>query len=469
MTVEPCEVDYTPQPKQLLLHKSPANEILYGGAAGPGKSHALRMEGLVWALRIPRLQVYLFRRIGPELERNHIIPSQMQFPAGVGVFKRQAKRWEFANGSMLHFCHCQYEDDVFGYQGAEINLLLIDELTSFTEFQYDYLRGRVRTTLDVSEAYQHKIPGIISASNPGGPGHQFVKTRWVEFAAAYECKRAPRQEGGMLRQFIPGLLEDNQILMERDPEYEHRLDALPEPYRTAYREGNWDIFLGQMFEFGRKTHVVEPMPIPDDAVVMCTFDWGFGKPYSVGWWWVDGDGRLYRFSELYGCIRGMPDTGVRQPDPEIAVSIRVQEEELGLTGRRILRLCDPTCFNKKPDYKGGGQGPSTAEVFAEHGLVFSRGDPSRILKIRQVHQRLRVPRDPDGTQLDMPMLQVYSCCRDFIRTIPTLMADVHHAEDVDTTMEDHCYDEMALACMARPLSTGLISGQMTQAGQDWGM
>ena len=120
------KIDYTPQPKQRELHESPANEILYGGAAGPGKSHALRHEALIWALRIPRLHVYLFRRTKPELEKNHIVPSKEQFPfdpddsSSIGIYKEQKKRWEFYNGSMIHFCYAQYESDIFTYQGAEI-------------------------------------------------------------------------------------------------------------------------------------------------------------------------------------------------------------------------------------------------------------------------------------------------------------------------------------------------------------
>jgi hypothetical protein len=88
------ENKYVPQPKQAMLHRCGANEILYGGAAGPGKSHALRQEGLKWATRIPGLQVYLFRRTYTELEKNHILPSLMDFPLGLGKYRDQKKRWE---------------------------------------------------------------------------------------------------------------------------------------------------------------------------------------------------------------------------------------------------------------------------------------------------------------------------------------------------------------------------------------
>lgn len=448
------EIDtgYRPQPKQQMLHDCTANEILYGGAAGPGKSHALRHEGLNWCLRIPGLQVYLFRRTFPELEKNHILPSLNEFPIQVGKYKNHKRRWEFSNDSMLHFCHCQYEKDVFSYQGAEIHLLLIDELTSFSEFIYDYLRGRVRCAMEIPEDFRGKIPGIVCASNPGGIGHTFAKNRWVDFAKPLKLKRAPNNEGGMLRCYIPGRLEDNPILVERDPDYIHRLDALPEPYRTAFKDGCWEIFLGQAFRFSRKHHVIPPRPVPEYAPIYMSFDWGYGAPFSVGWWYVDSDNRLYRFGEWYGW-NGTPNQGLRLTDSEIAEGIIEKEVDLGLRHpetrgerRRILRLSGPDCFNKKPDYRGGGLGLSTSEVFAKHGIYLSVGDPNRALKIRQFHERLRI-RD-DGP----PMMLVYDTCEHFIRTIPLLQTDKHNIEDIDSTMEDHCYDESALICMGRPLS-----------------
>jgi hypothetical protein len=454
-TARDIDTGYRPQPKQQLLHDCEANEILYGGAAGPGKSHALRHEGLNWCLQIDGLQVYLFRRTFPELEKNHILPSLNEFPQDIGKYKDQKRRWEFFNGSMLHFCHCQYEQDVFNYQGAEIHLLLIDELTTFTEFIYDYLRARVRCALDIPEGYRSKVPGIVCASNPGGVGHEFCKRRWVDFAKPLELKRASEQEGGMLRCYIPGKLEDNPILAERDPHYIHRLDALPEPYRTAYKDGDWDIFLGQAFTFSRQHHVIKPRPVPEHAPIYMTFDWGYGAPFSVGWWWVDADGRVYRCGEWYGW-NGTPNQGLRLPDSQIAEGIIQREVSLDLRNpntrterKHIIRLAGPDCFNKKPDYRGGGQGPSTAEVFAEHGIYLSPGDPNRALKIRQFHERLRLRED------EPPMMLIYDTCKHFIRTIPLLQADPHNVEDIDTSMEDHCYDEAALVCMGRPISMEL--------------
>ena len=440
-------LDYQPQPRQALLHACPANEILFGGAAGPGKSHALRFEALLCCLRVPQLRAYLFRRTLPELERNHILPALSQFPKGIATFRASKRRFEFQNGSILSFCGCPREADVFAYQGAEIHLLLIDELTHFTEFMYDYLRGRLRCTLDVPPELRHKIPGIVCASNPGGVGHAFVKSRFVDFSPPLVPKRAPDAEGGMLRCHIPGRLADNPILLARDPGYAKRLDALPEPYRTAYRDGNWDVFMGQAFAFSRRLHVIAPRPVPDHVPLFMTFDWGYGAPFSIGWWWVDGEGRLFRFTEWYGCT-GTPNQGLRLTDSVIAAGILEREKRHGIAGRPVTRLAGPDCFAKKPDYRGGGQGPSTAEVFAASGVYLAPGDPSRTAKIRQFHERLR-PRE-DGP----PMLQVYDVCEHFIRTIPLLVTDRRNVEDIDTTGEDHIYDEACHVCMARPLAPG---------------
>ncbi|WP_211922424.1 terminase large subunit domain-containing protein [Solidesulfovibrio aerotolerans] len=442
-------LEYAPQPIQAALHACPANEILFGGAAGPGKSHALRFEALLTCLRVPGLRAYLFRRTMPELERNHILPALAQFPRSVAQYRAAKQRFEFINGSILTFCGCPREVDVFRYQGAELHALYIDELTSFTEFQYDYLRGRLRCAIEVPPALRHKVPGIVCASNPGGVGHGFAKARFVDFAPPGECRRAPVAEGGMLRCYLPGRLADNRILMERDPGYVARLEALPEPYRTAYLEGDWDVFMGQAFAFSRRLHVVKPRPVPDNAPLLMTFDWGYGAPFSVGWWWVDPDGRLYRFAEWYGS-NGSPNQGLRLTDSQIAAGILAREATLSLAGRRVTRLCGPDCFAKKPDYRGGGQGPSTAEVFAGAGVYLAPGDPSRTVKIRQFHERLR-PRE-DGP----PMLQVYDTCEDFIRTLPLLSTDRRNVEDIDTTGEDHIYDEACHACMARPLTAGTV-------------
>jgi hypothetical protein len=332
----------------------------------------------------------------------------------------------------------------------------------------------------------------VSGSNPGGPGHEFAKRTFVDFclidedeAAGREAdeelgpvyahpikrtgatiyfgiRKAPNSDGGMWRAYIPGLLSDNPILLQRDPGYVHRVEAMPEPYRSAYLDGDWEIFLGQMFSFNVRHHACKPHPVPAHAKIYFSFDWGFGAPFSCGWCYCDADGRLYRFGEWYGWSK-MPNKGLRLSDSEIAEGICKTEMELGLrtesggiivdkfdcgrpTRKDIEYILSPDCFSAKPDYKGGGQGPSTSEVFAEYGLIGYPGDATRNQKIRQFHERLRL-RDGD----EAPMFQVFNTCTQFIRTIPLLQQDEKNPEDVDTKSEDHCYDEQALVFMARPI------------------
>jgi hypothetical protein len=181
-----------------------------------------------------------------------------------------------------------------------------------------------------------------------------------------------------------------------------------------------------------------------------TFDWGFGAPFSVGWWWTDADSNLYRCSEWYG-YSGKANEGLRLTDTEIAQGIVKQQEVMGINGRRIHSLAGPDCFQKKPDYRGGGQGPSTADVFAQAGVFLTPGDANRVHKIKQFRERLLVQRKEDGTPTSGPRMFVYSTCEHFIRTIPTLTVDPTHPEDIDTRGEDHVYDEACHVCMARPI------------------
>jgi hypothetical protein len=191
-----------------------------------------------------------------------------------------------------------------------------------------------------------------------------------------------------------------------------------------------------------------------------TFDWGYGAPFSIGWWWVDADDRIYRFAEWYGCDPEKPNIGIRMVDRLIADGIIEREKKMGISDRKIIRLGDPTCQNHKPNYQGGGQGDSTAVEWKRYGknyvgpdgikapydLDLLPGDPDRRIKIQQFRNRLALPDDPT----ELPMLVVYPTCEHFIRTIPSLCMDDKDPEDLDTSQEDHIYDEACHICMDRP-------------------
>jgi hypothetical protein len=345
-------------------------------------------------------------------------------------------------------------DDPSKYQSSEWAAILVDELTKNDVEVFTHLRMRLRW------------PGLsdadclfIGATNPGGIGHNYVKALWMDKNFPLEFIKPIDYRSSFA--YVPSKAEDNPYL---DAAYWQMLGTLPPHLRGAFKDGSWDVFVGQAFqEWSRTYHVIEPTSplVPEGRPIYMTFDWGFGKPFSVGWWWIDSDGRKYRFNEWYGWS-GTPDAGIRLTDSEIAEGIIKREKAMGflveqgtspkVINPQITRLCDPTCFNKKPDYKGGGQGPATAEIFMNMGLQMRPGDPSRVLKWRQFHEHLRVPRDENEQVNGVPMVQVYSSCMHFIRTVPSLVVDPNNIEEIDSSGEDHCADEAALLFMHRPLT-----------------
>ena len=438
---------WTPQPgPQVKAAVCPADEVFFGGSRGGGKSdcaigrHIRGVEkyGNKWNGLIARRKYKDFGEIRRRIDE--LIASGLPSERVGG--ENQANYWRFKCGAqiqLLAFQQIQQANDIQGQQFTEISL---DECTNFPFFTQivDKFKGSLRSP--------HGVPcRMFFTGNPGGPGHSAVKDR---FRLGVEYGQPPEtvfyDEAGESRVFIPSFLDDNRILCENDPKYVQRLKSIQDPaLRKAWLLGDWDTFIGQAFLFSRDHHVIEPLKIPLNAQVYMTFDWGFGKPFSVGWWWSDNDGRLYRCGEWYGWD-GTPDNGLRLTDTQIAEGIIEREQgELNLSTRKILRMAGHDCFNKKPDYKGGGQGKSTAEVFAEHGLYITPADSSRELKIRQFRERLALRGD------EMPMLVVYENCKHFIRTIPALCMDELKPEDIDTDQEDHVYDEAAQICMAQTI------------------
>ena len=448
--------------KQSLLYNSKATEILYGGAAGGGKSYGMRGIAIDYCTRIPGLQVYLFRRLFDDLRKNHVTGTggfnELLGPLeALKVVKMTEDRIKFANGSIIYLCHCQHPDDVKKYQGAEIHLLLIDELTHFEESIYRYLRARVRVGgLKIPEGFTGIVPRIILSSNPGGVGHTWVKSMFIDKCEPYKLYQMPDVEGKMIRQFIPALLQDNPTLNENDPDYKSRLMALGTPDLVkAMLEGNWDITGGAAFEkLSRDTHMIRNIRPPETWTKFMAMDWGTYRPFSVGWYCVVDDdyelpgkdgfpdmlipkGSLIRYRELYGW-NGRPNEGNRMESFEVARQILEIEDEA--EDEMDYRVVDSGMYSSQ-------DGPSPIERMYEKTGGRFRCQPAmkdRAANYMEVRSRIA---GEDG----LPLLYVTVGCKHFWRTVPTLQLDEYRPEKgPDSSQEDHVYDELQYACASRP-------------------
>lgn len=431
-------IDYCPTARQAAFHAAEEDEVLYGGAAGGGKSCAVVMDALMRCLKHPGTRAYLFRRTYRELEDTLISEALRRIPKELYRYSSAAHEMRLVNGSCMRFRHCQNDSDRFQYQGAEIHWLYLDELTHFTQEVYDFLRSRLRADRKLGIK-----PVIRCTSNPGGVGHAWVKARFIDPAQAdtvmEEHIQAEGITGKRTLRYIPARVQDNPHLTEG---YRLELASKPQALRDALLYGKWDAFEGQVFSEWRNapkeplSHVVEPFPIPRDWRRFRSFDFGYTKPFSVGWWALSPEGILYRYREWYGCT-GTPNVGLRLTPSQIARGIAEQEaaHEHGL---HVTGYADPSIWD-------GSRGESVAEQMQREGVYFQKGDNARLAGLMQVHSRLQF--DENGVS----GLKVFTTCRDSIRTIPSLCYDAAQAEDVNTDAEDHIYDEWRYMLMAHPM------------------
>lgn len=448
--------------KQGTALTSTATEILYGGAAGGGKSHLMRVAAITWCRAIPGLQVYIFRRTFPDLFKNHM-EGPSGFPTLLADWVRDKHcrilygnepKIEFANGSKIHLCHCAMPKHVYNYQGAEIHVLMIDELTQWLAPMYYFLRGRVRLGgLKIPEGYRGLFPRILAGANPGGIGHSWVKIDFIDKSPALEMTKMPAIDGGMLRQYIPARLDDNPTLLDNDPEYEQRLQGLGDPALVkAMREGDWDIVSGGMIDdlWKRDIHVIKPFQIPASWRIDRAFDWGSSKPFSVGWWaesdgsdvvMADGTrrstrrGDLYRIAEWYGW-NNKANEGLRMLAKDVAKGIIEREKAMGFHERVKPGPADSAIYDEE-------NGNCIAKDMEREGVKWTKADKSpgsRKHGWEALRKRLAAARQPSAER-DDPGLWVFNTCTQFIRTVPVLPRDDKKPDDVNTDAEDHVADE----------------------------
>lgn len=429
----------------------PAAKIIgYGGSAGGGKSDALIVAGIIAALTHTGCRVGYFRRKFTQLEgpggavmRSHELLSSS---LGSRAYNAQKRRWTFPGGSILQFCYLDREEDVYNYQSQQFDVLLFDEATQFTWTQIAYMQTRIRSSKTGITTF------TAMATNPGNIGHYWFKKNFVQAGEPEVAHNVEVEEGKFAtHMFIPAKLSDNMVLEKRDPSYRQNLENQPEILRKQLLDGDWDIAEGVAFtEWREPIHICTPFDIPDEWTRFRSCDWGYSKPYSIGWYCVDFDGRIYKYRELYG-YGGRPDVGSKE-DPE-DVARKIIELEKGENIR--YAVADDAIFGSRQD-----NSPSIAEQFADafgyhatHWQPVGKGPRSRISGKIEFHHRLKWDKDEEGKwNGELPMIVFFNNCRHSIRTIPNLILDQNNPEDVDTTLEDHIYDETRYACMSHPIT-----------------
>lgn len=402
---------------------STAREVLYGGAAGGGKSYGQLIDALLFALRYPRSKQLILRRTYPELEKSLIRVSLSLYPRGIYSYNKSMHFGSFINGSLIDFGYCDSETDVYKYQSAEYDIIRFDELTHFTEQMYLYLISRLRGANDYPKQ-------VKSTTNPGGIGHMWVKARFIDFAPPDVVKDG--------RVFIPAKVTDNRFLMEGDSGYIERLKLLSENDQRALLKGEWDLFEGRFFEnFSRETHVVKPFDLSSGYRFYLSLDYGLDM-LAAYIFALDSFGRCYVVDELY---EGK-DNG---HEGHIVSSAAAAVKRL-IAGRKIERMfAPPDLWNRQKD-----TGRSIAALFFEHGLHLSQVDNTRRAGWLELKEWLRPqPLEQGGMR---PRLLIFENCVNLIRAMSALCYSKDDSSDAATTPHEltHAPDALRYFVSGQP-------------------
>ena len=432
-------------------------EVLYGGAAGGGKSYAMLADPVRY-LNNEHAKMLLVRKSTEEL-RELVSVSKVLYPKAIpGIrFLERDKTWIAPSGASLWMSYLDADDDVTRYQGQAYNWIGFDELTQWgSPFAWNYMRSRLRTTKASGlKLYQR------ATTNPGGAGHSWVKKAFIDPAKpgkpfwaidpetgetlTWPANHARAGEPLFQRRFIPATLYDNPYLAE-DGMYEANLMSMPEHQRKQLLDGNWDVAEGAAFsEFNRKIHTIEPFDIPSSWPRFRAADYGYSSYSGIVWFAIAPSGQLVVYRELYV-------SKVLAED----LADQILEAEYGEKMR--YGVLDSSLWHKR-----GDTGPSIAERMILKGCRWRPADRSRGSRIagkNEIHRRLQI-----DEYTGEPRMVIFNTCRNLISQLPSIPLSKTNPEDVDTNSEDHLYDALRYGVMTRP-STGMFDTNTNYSNYD---
>lgn len=435
-------------------------EVLYGGAAGGGKTDGLIFDA-VGHCNHPAARALFMRRTFPEL-REVMDRCQTIFPKLGGEWRASDKRWKFATGATFEFGYGETWEEMQQYAGQEITWLGYDEIGNLPEERcWTFLHSRLRSKDKTLKVYAR------ASANPGGAGHAWLKRRFVE----------PTQNGkavyrdpvtGLTRRFIPAKVKDNPALVDANPQYIAQLMQLPATLRDQLLEGNWDTGVGfALSELGESTHLVDPFEIPRHWYRFGGFDWGFEHP----WWFGGGaqapNGDVFVTHVIKG-RRDLPDAIARQ----------IVDGTKGVSWNAIAGGLD--CWH---DHKARGEsGPTVAERLQAAGIPLVRATVSRVSGLnnlrwytalteavpdpQNIRETIIRPRIPRVRFFDIP------ACRALVNHLRDIVTDPDRPEDslkVDASPEtgeggDDGYDMFRYMMMLRPFTAEPVKAE---PGHPW--
>lgn len=454
---------------QTALISCPIFEVFFGGARGGGKTDGVLGDFLEHADTYGEHAIGLMlRRQRTELVETIERSKQIYGPLG-WKFHEQDKMWRAPDGARLRFAYLERDADAEAYQGHSYTRLYVEEIGNFpSERPILKLMATLRSGAGVP-------CGFRATGNPGGPGHQWVRARYIDPAPnGYSVVKD--ENSGLERVYIPSRVHDNKYL---DDDYVSRLKASgSKELVRAWLEGDWSIIEGAFFDcWNPRRHIVRPFEIPKDWTRFRSGDWGSAKPFSFGWWAVVGDtfttsdglvlprGCMVRYREWYGATPGKPNVGLKMHAELVGAGIAQREKGDPKIGGSVL---DPAAFSEDG-------GPSIHERLMKgsgkkegggFNVIFRPADNKRVPGKGALggwdQMRARLIGDDDGN----PMIVTFSTCVDSIRTIPALQHDENRPEDLDSDMEDHAADEWRYGCMSRPWVRSGVKPK-PKASLDW--